>query len=95
VKVDQHVEGGVSNAIELQAFVEEERPDIGKIADKKVRRAVQKALTDTSLRPVFETVVQRTTRNIKVQDSEIKLAVEDGEVRAGHGRQDVPRRNLS
>src|SRR5262252_11121973 len=72
VKVDQHVEGGPSNPIELQAFVEEERPDIRKISDKKVRRAVEKALTDSSLRPVFETVVQRTTRNIKVQDSEIE-----------------------
>ena len=75
VKVDQHVEGGPSNPIEFQAF------DIRKISDKKVRRAVQKALSDTALHPVFETVVQRTT--IKVQDSEIELAVDDGEVRAG------------
>src|SRR5262245_5834893 len=89
VKVDQHVEGGLSNPIELQAFVEEERPDSRKISDKKVRRAVEKALTNTSLRPVFETVVQRTTRSIKVQDSEIELAVDDGEVRAGNERQDL------
>ena len=87
VKVDQHVEGGMSNPIELQALVEEERPDIRKISDKKVRRAVRKALFDTALHPVFETVVQRTTRSIKVQDSEIELAVDDGEVRAGNERQ--------
>src|SRR5262245_10163373 len=87
VKVDEHVEGGMSNPIELQAFVEEERPDIRKISDKKVRRAVLKALSDTALHPVFETVIQRTTRSIKVQDSEIELAVEDGEVRAGNERQ--------
>src|SRR5262249_20143318 len=74
---------------ELQTFVEEERPNIAKIVDKKIRRAVQKAVTDTSLRSVFETVVQRTTRNITVQDSEIELAVEDGEVRAGNQRQDL------
>src|SRR5215813_15525092 len=89
VKVNQHVEGGISNPIELETFVEEERPNIRKISDKKVRRAVQKALTDTSLRPIFETVVQRTTRNIKVQGSEIELAVDDGEVRAGNERQDL------
>ena len=87
VKVDRHVEGGMSNPIELQALVEEERPDIRKISDKKVRRAVQKVLSDTALHPVFETVVQRTTRSIKVQDSEIELAVDDGEVRAGNERQ--------
>jgi inorganic triphosphatase YgiF len=89
VKVDQHVEGGVSNPIELQTFVEDERPNIRKISDKSVRRAVQKALSDTSLRPVFETVVQRTTRSIKVQDSEIELAIDEGEVRAGEERQDL------
>ena len=36
--------------------------------------------------PVFETVVQRTTRSIKVEDSEIEFAIDDGEVRAGHRR---------
>ena len=89
VKVDQHVESGISNPIELQTFVEEERPDIGKISDKKVRRAVQKALSDTSLHPIFETLVQRTTRSIKIKDSEIELAIDDGEVRAGDERQDL------
>jgi triphosphatase len=89
VKVDQHVEEGISNPIELQAIVADERPDIRKISDKKVRRAVQKVLCDTTLRPVFETVVQRTTRSIKVQDSEIELAIDDGEVRAGEERQDL------
>jgi inorganic triphosphatase YgiF len=89
VKVDQHVEDGISNPVELHAFVEKERPDIRKISDKNVRRAIQKTLSGTSLRPVFETVVQRTTRNINVQDSEIELAVDDGEVRAGNERQDL------
>jgi inorganic triphosphatase YgiF len=68
---------------------EEELPDIRKISDKKIRRAVQKALSDTSLRPVFETVVQRTTRSINVERSEIEFAVDDGEVRAGNARQDL------
>src|SRR5262249_52086117 len=87
--VDQQVHSGISNPTELQTFVEVERPDIGKISDKKVRRAVQKALSDTSLHPIFETVVQRTTRSIKIKDSEIELAIDDGEVRAGDERQDL------
>src|SRR5262249_2580267 len=89
VKVDQHVEGGISNPIELQTVVEDERPDIRRISDKKVRRAVRKALSGTALRPVFETVVQRTTRSIKVQDGEIELAIDNGEVRAGQEREDL------
>jgi inorganic triphosphatase YgiF len=73
----------------LQTFVEGGRSDVRKISDKKIRRTVQKALSKTSLRPVFETVVQRTTRRIKVQDSEIEFAIDDGEVRAGGVRRDL------
>jgi triphosphatase len=83
VKVDQPVAEGVSNPIEVEASVDDEEPDLTKISDTKLKRAVQKAVKGTSLRPVFETVVQRTTRKIKVRDSEIELAVDDGEVRAG------------
>jgi len=50
VKVDQHIEGGVSNPIELEALVDEERPEIGKIDDKKVRYAVPRAVSGALLR---------------------------------------------
>ena len=83
VRADQHVDGGVSNPVELEALLEREEPDLGKIADKKIKRVVQKAAKGTTLKPVFETIVQRTTRTIKAQASEIELAVNDGEVRAG------------
>jgi triphosphatase len=89
VKADQRVEGGVSNPIELEAPVDREEPDLGKIADKKVKRAVKKAAKGTTLKPVFETIVQRTTRTIKAQGSEIELAVDDGEVRAGDEAREV------
>src|ERR1700730_371075 len=37
VKADQQVFGGVSNPIELEAPVENDEPDLGKIADKKIK----------------------------------------------------------
>jgi CYTH domain/Sulfatase len=83
VKADQHVDGGISNPIELEAPVDREEPDPTKIADKKIKRAVQRAATGKTLKPVFETVVQRTTRTIKAQGSDIELVVDEGEVRAG------------
>ena len=89
VKADQHVEGGASNPIELEAPVDREEPDLAKIADKKIKRAAQKAAKGTTLKPVFETIVQRTTRTIKAQGSEIELAVDDGEVRAGDEAREV------
>src|SRR5262245_12587150 len=39
VKADQHVEGGISNPIELEASVDCDEPDLAKIADKKIKRA--------------------------------------------------------
>ena len=89
VKADQHVEDGASNPIELEAPVDREEPNLGKIADKKIKRAVLKAAKGTTLKPVFETIVQRTTRTIKAQGSEIELAVDDGEVRAGNHAREV------
>jgi triphosphatase len=89
VKAEQHVEDGVSNPIELEARVDREEPDLAKIADKKIKRAVQKAAKGTTLKPVFETTVQRTTRTIKAQGSEIELAVDAGEVRAGNAARQV------
>ena len=89
VKADQHVDRGISNPIELEAPVDREEPDPAKIADKKIKRAVQKAATGKTLKPVFETVVERTTRTIKAQGSEIELAVDDGEIRAGDETREV------
>jgi triphosphatase len=76
VKADQHVHGGLSNPIELEGPVERAEPDVAKIADKKIKRTVEKAVKGTTLKPVFETIVQRTTRTIQAQGSEIELAVD-------------------
>jgi inorganic triphosphatase YgiF len=48
------------NPIELEAPVDRKEPDLAKIADKKIKRIVKKAAKGTPLKPVFETVVQRT-----------------------------------
>jgi triphosphatase len=89
VKADQHVVDGVSNPVELEAPVAGEQPDLAKIADKKIKRVIQKAVQGTTLHPVFETIVRRTTRKIKAQGSEIELAVDDGAVRAGQATREL------
>jgi triphosphatase len=80
VKTEQRIDGGLSNPVELEASVQAEKPDLRKIADKNLRRRVEKAIKGNSLRPVFETVVQRTTRRVQVEDSEIELAVDKGKI---------------
>jgi triphosphatase len=89
VKADQHVVEGVSNPVELEAPVAGEDPDLAKIADKKIKRVIQKAVQGTTLHPVFETIVRRTTRKIKAQGSEIELAVDDGALRAGQATREL------
>jgi triphosphatase len=59
------------------------KPDLAKIADKKMRRVIQKAVQGTALHPVLETIIRRTTRKIKAQRGDIELAVDDGAVHAG------------
>ena len=86
VKADQKVAGGLSNPIELECKVKVEEPDLTKITDKKIRRAVQRAAKGAALGPVFETVVQRTTRMTTADGSQIEVAIDEGEVRAGAER---------
>lgn len=89
VKTDQHVADGLSNPIELEAPLDTEEPDIAKIADKEIKRAVQKAIKGTAIFPIFETVIQRSTRKIAAKGGEVELAVDDGEVRAGDAKTQV------
>jgi inorganic triphosphatase YgiF len=89
VKADQQVANGISNPVELEAPVESDKPDLGKIADKKIKRTVQNAAKGTSLHPIFETVVRRTTRRIKAQGDDIELAIDDGVVRAGRASREL------
>ena len=89
VKADQHVTQGVSNPEELEVLLAADHPDVDKIADKKLKRSVAKALKGTSLGPVFETVVERTTRQIRASGSEIELAVDAGELRTQEARAEL------
>src|SRR5262245_15188371 len=65
VKADQQVAGGLSNPVELEILLPTDRPDIGKIEDKKIKRCVEKAVKGAYLHPVFETIGERRTRQIK------------------------------
>jgi len=89
VKVGQQVKKGLSNPIELEAALATCEPDLSKINDAKVRRAVQKAANGTILEAVFETVVERTVRKVEAADSVIELAIDRGEVRAESARDDI------
>jgi triphosphatase len=81
VTADRRVGVDTSDVIEFENPVESEEPDLTKIPDKRIKRAVQKAVAGTSLHPVFETAIQWTTR--KTKGNEKALLVNDGHVRLG------------
>ena len=88
IKADRHAADGTPQALEWQSPVATLEPDLAKIANKKVRRAVQNAVRGTTLNPVFEAVVQRTSRKIKAQSNKPPLAV-DGGAQPGDGATDA------
>jgi len=49
--VKEHVAEGVSNPVELEAPVADEEPDLAKIADKKIKRVIRKAVQGIALHP--------------------------------------------
>jgi CHAD domain-containing protein len=78
IEADRHTAEGISSPVQLESTVETRAPDIAKIADKKIRRSVRKAVRGTSLDPVFETVVRRKSRKIKSRSSKPELAIDVG-----------------
>ena len=80
--------GGAQEA-KAEDAVERPEPDLGLIGDRRIRRKVQKAVDRSVLEPVFETVVERTTRHLQPAGGELELALDEGVVRAGDAQNQV------
>jgi inorganic triphosphatase YgiF len=89
LKAEQGVKRGLSNPVELETDVSGERPNLEAIRDPHYARSLRKIIGKAELEPVFETIVQRTTRRIKASGAEIELALDAGEVRAHGARQEI------
>jgi triphosphatase len=82
IKAERRLTNGLSDAVEHECAIQNNEPDLAKIGDRKLRRMLQKLSKESALRPVFESVVQRITRQFTIDGSEIELAIDEGEVRA-------------
>src|SRR4051794_12529757 len=83
VKSATAVANGGSKPIEAEGAVERPEPDLQVIGNRRIRRKVEKAVSRSILEPVFETVVQRTTRQLHSAEGDLELALDEGVVRAG------------
>jgi CHAD domain-containing protein len=89
IKADKHVADSLSGTVELESPVACCEPNLAKITDKRIRRAAQKAVVDNALRPVFETVIQRSTRKMKSPISEMELSADYAASRAGRDTREL------
>jgi triphosphatase len=66
-----------------EVVLERPEPDMAAIVGRGMRRRVAKAVARRALQPVFETVVERTTRRLRAGEGELELALDEGVMRAG------------
>ncbi|MFW6027448.1 MAG: CHAD domain-containing protein, partial [bacterium] len=77
-----------SNRAELEAVLPDENPDPALIPDAGVRRLVTSCADVPGLRPVYETDIRRTERQLVTPEGDrVELAVDEGVIRAG-GREE-------
>jgi inorganic triphosphatase YgiF len=82
VKTETGVKGGVSNPVEAETLVPRRAIKLDLIPDPPLRSRLKAAIGDDPLRPVFETVVERTTRHLVTPEGgEIELALDKGVVK--------------
>ena len=74
---------GTSNRLAAGGSLERPEPDLDLIANRSMRRRIEKAVARSILEPVFETVVERTTRQLHAAEGDLELALDEGVVRAG------------
>ena len=75
--------GGSSNRLAAGGSDERPEPNLDLIANRSMRRRIEKAVARSILEPVFETVVERTTRQLHAAEGDLELALDEGVVRAG------------
>ncbi len=87
VKLAGQANGGtVIQRPELEAEIEGDAPDIARIPDESVRQMVSEAAGIEPLAPAFVSEFGRTVWPVKLGDSDIEVALDVGEIRAGAGR---------
>jgi len=85
----QTVEAGSSHAhtssdgVAGDGSLERPEPNLDLIPSRRMRRRIEKAVARSVLEPVFETIVERTTRQLHAAEGDLELALNEGVVRAG------------
>lgn len=89
VKIGTGVVAGLSSPIEAEHPVKGRALDFSVIEDPDVSKMLAKVIGDAPLSECFETVMKRTTRQLKREndDAHVELAFDTGNILAGEGSQ--------
>jgi len=84
VKIGRQLHGGLSQAAELETPAPGGRLSLDTIPDEAVRAEVLRCVDGQTLAPVCETVIKRSSRELKLANgTRAELAVDAGQIRAG------------
>lgn len=90
IKMKSHRLSGLSRAVEIEAPVCSAQPKIDQDALAQLPGKVSELFSRPDLRPIFETVITRTTRQLTADDgSQIEIAFDKGKIRAGKHTCDI------
>jgi inorganic triphosphatase YgiF len=85
LKVPGEGASGLQHYREYEAEVEADTPDVERIEDETLRRLFDAEGLTPNLKPVFTTAFSRSSVPLKLEDSEVELALDSGEI-AGNGQ---------
>ena len=74
---------GLQHYREYEADVTAEAPDVSRIEDASLRQLLDAENVTQQLEPVFTTVFNRSTVPLRLDDGEVELALDSGEIAAG------------
>lgn len=87
VKLGKPLSGGLSSPIEIEIDVSGPQFQLDLVADEGIRRQITECTGGAELAPCFETVMQRTQRDLTREDGTIiEAALDTGEIIAGDKR---------
>lgn len=83
VKAGERAHGGLFQRWEDEVELDSDTPETQAVSDATLRGTLQRALSGRTLRPLFETDMQRSQRNLRDGSDAWSLDLDVGEVRAG------------
>ncbi|MBV8567962.1 MAG: CYTH and CHAD domain-containing protein [Methylobacteriaceae bacterium] len=83
LKASDGAAAGLFDRQEWEHEVARPEPDLAAATNTTIGGIVRRRAVRKNLRPVFETIVERTIRRISRDGAQIELALDEGEVRAG------------